>query len=216
MKKKKNWIMVLLICLFVFLLLFAGWLLIKDKEQSNYFTTDYLTYGDWGGHIEGEADSLRGGLFVFPEMISNEAIDINYLYVCENQKWQNEYFILLKVKYTEADYRTEVERLSSVKCTIAVQDEEITNKVLYTEEKFSYPSYAAILGCDQSFEYALLDEDNMTIVYVYLQGFSHFMLPREYRPLEYQKDTYEMKNGWENLNIYYTTDKNGDHPYYRD
>lgn len=63
------------------------------------------------------------------------------------------------------------------------------------------------------YEYALLDEEQETIVYIYL----HNMTPREdqiadeYMPKHIAREKLYNSSSWDNTNIYYATNKAGDH-----
>mgnify|MGYP002623639415 CR=1 FL=1 len=70
--------------------------------------------------------------------------------------------VLLNVKYSADDYEREVERLSK------------TEKyyVCYDETHFSLPAYISVYGASECFEYALVDDEKLTVHYVYLQNVS--------------------------------------------
>ena len=71
---------------------------------------------------------------------------------------------------------------------------------------------------NKSFEYALVDEESRSVVYVYLklcEG-SEF-LQDMYLPREFQgKTMMEYDTNWENQNIYYAPDGDGVQVYYLD
>lgn len=122
-----------------------------------------------------------------------------------------------EVTYSEEDYKREKERISSLKCEVPLSENEgsVSNSIVYSEELFAYPAYIAIYASNLSYEYALTDEKNNKIIYVYaklkdLNG----MIPDKYLPIEtIGKNMYE-KNSWDNINIYYAEDENGDYKFY--
>ena len=93
----------------------------------------------------------------------------------------------------------------------------VTNSVEYSKKLFAYPAYIAIYASNLSYEYALLDEENNRIIYVYLQmKDANGVIPDEHLPLEFLgKDMYE-NNNWDNPNIYFSKDQHNDYLYYKD
>ena len=43
-----------------------------------------------------------------------------------------------------------------------------TNYIMYDENSYDYPSYITIDGFSNNYEYALIDKDNLKIIYIYL------------------------------------------------
>lgn len=64
-------------------------------------------------------------------------------------------FIILRAKYDEEDYKSELERIKSFSPSL-------------DEESYEYPAYVLLDGKDKTYEYALIDEDKMAISYVIL------------------------------------------------
>lgn len=222
-RKIKNLIIgIASLCVVISVLVMSlGWLFLQTFESINeeYMTIKTEDYGNWDGHIEGERQYLQSGLYIFPEKI-NTAKDSNYYYYCSYDNSSiSKYLILAEVSYEEEVYLKEKERLAGIQCQVQLSPSEgsITNKISYSETLFSYPAYIATYASNLSYEYALLDEEEQKIIYVYLQlKDGNGVLPEEYLPLEYQgKDMYE-KNSWDNINIYFGKDKNGDYAYFMD
>lgn len=94
----------------------------------------------------------------------------------------------------------------------------VKNTINYTEKLFDYPAYITIYNTNMSFEYALTDDENRCIIYIFLKLYEGAkFLPEEYLPLEFQgKSMMNYDTSWQNQNIYYSTDTNGDHVYYLD
>lgn len=117
----------------------------------------------------------------------------------------------------EEELKKEKKRLSEIQCDVKRGKIRKKNKVQFSDTLFEYPAFISIYDCNNSFEYALLDESKNTIIYIYLQLCDgNTLLPSEYVPIEYQGKDMGSKNDWSNTNIYYATDENGDHTYYKD
>lgn len=201
--------------LVIVIVLCAGVIIFKEYPNNTYFTMDYEMYADCRSNLLKD-DQFHSGLYIFPQDICPDTEDINFMYVCEKQKWKNNYEIILRVKYTEDEYKKEVKRLSGLNCEIMGSDGITTNKIMYTEDAYDYPAYVAIQGCDESYEYALTIDEEKEIVYVFFKGFEFFSLPSQYIPQKYKNGDYVIDNSWDNFNMYYFTEKNGDHTYYKD
>ena len=109
---------------------------------------------------------------IFP---ARNALDLcvvnNYRYVSKSTLFFDDLYFLLSCTYAPEQYETELLRLRQTNA------EE-------TESIFSLPAYVMLLS-GNCYEYALLDEQNNTIVYVYAQTadwevFDDF--PAEYLP----------------------------------
>ena len=198
-------------------MLFVIYSILSSRHEKEYFTDDFKQYGIWDGHIELEREDMESALAVFPKEINNQNEAAYYYYCGKRSFTDNVYIIFGEMKYSSEAYESEKERLSKIECRIkSGNDEEIVcNKIQYTEDLFAYPAYVAIYGSNLSYEYALLDEEEQRIIYVFaklkdLNG----ILPDEYLPVEMVgQDMYE-KNRWENINIYYAKNENGDYVFY--
>lgn len=187
-------------------------------DVQTYHTTDPKKYLQTEGHIDNEGMDIRSGLFIFPESIE-ELTDIEYKYDCKKGLLDNSYMIYLKGRYSDKDaYEKEIMRLENISCSIETSEKTVVNKIQYSDTLFDYPSYVTVYNTNLSFEYALADEKNNSVIYIYLkQCEGADFLPEEYLPIEFKEKSmmnYDLK--WENQNIYYTSDANGDHVYYLD
>lgn len=79
-------------------------------------------------------------------------------------------YFLLKAEYDEMVYGEEVTRLSQIKNEIEFEGETYVAEVRYDADSYLYPAYVASDGYDSVYEYALLDGENNTIVYVIVSG----------------------------------------------
>ncbi len=215
----KNAVISIAIAVIIVLTGIVIWLYLFSSNGiwQEYVTISSSEYGNWDGHIDYEREEIESGLYIFPEDIA-KAEDVKYLYYTALDYHSiSDILIFAEITYSEEDYKTEKERIAGLECKIPLSENEqpVTKAVDYSEELFYYPAYVAIYGSNLSYEYALMDEENNRIIYIYsklkdLNG----TLPDEYLPLEFiGKDMYE-NNSWDNLNIYYAANKDGDYVFY--
>jgi len=208
-----------MIVIIIFFISVVVWLYLfcASGIQQEYVTIDATEYGNWSGHIDYEREEIESGLYIYPKSIA-QALDVDYFYYTSLDYHSiSNIVIFAEVTYSEEDYKKEKERILSLECEVALSENEqsVSNSIVYSEELFTYPAYIAIYASNLSYEYALTDEKNNKIIYVYaklkdLNG----MIPDKYLPLEtIGKDMYG-KNSWDNINIYYAEDKNGDYKFY--
>ena len=100
------------------------------------------------------------------------------------------YEVYLKCKYNEADYESELDRLSNEKI------------LLDNSDRFNYPAYIAIDHNDYSYEYALDLGDN-SIAYIYVAWKSKIKeikkIPTDYLPRDYEESLTSEAGSYFNL-----------------
>ncbi len=121
-------------------------------------TDDIQDYGKW------DLSRDYTNLSIFPAEVPASATEVMYRY-----KYQSGYNrpmcqIYLECKLEQQEFQAEVERLSSLSYTTAAGQ---TNSVQYNTTDFSYPAYVTMLGYDFAYEYALVMEQDQTIVYIF-------------------------------------------------
>ena len=156
---------IVVVLLLIFLLLyFLGIIVFTDSIKDT-------------GRYEEIWDKCEKGLMeVFPEKISEDAETVDFIYEKHSSLLFDDYEIYLEAKYTQTEYDEEVERLSDMQDKlnqIYGKDENgygyDCKQLLYEEEYFIYPAY--IMCADNTlcrYSYALTDEDNLRIIYIYL------------------------------------------------
>ncbi|HOV25214.1 MAG TPA: hypothetical protein PK566_02470 [Pseudobacteroides sp.] len=116
-----------------------------------------------------------GGLFVFPDKLSASATVEEY-FAFETVSIDNSYQIFLKYKLPNDDFLKEIERLKNISCEIKDYNRgnvrSVTKNIKYDETNFNYPAYVASFASHDTYEYALIDNANKTIICVYLQMIS--------------------------------------------
>ncbi|MBP3603894.1 MAG: zf-HC2 domain-containing protein [Lachnospiraceae bacterium] len=139
------------------------------------------------------------GLALFPE---SEGISGNieeFYYDCKGQKLYQAYQIYLKCSYDKEAYETEKNRL------LNLIDESTGRGTVYSEEETFLPCVYAMLY-DEGYEYALLDEEDGTIIYIYLQGIDRreVVFRKEYLPTDYGQAGYYFETERDPYRIYQT------------
>jgi len=174
--------------------------------NENYTTIEVSNYGIHEGHIDGEKEGLRGGLYIFPKEISIDAKDVSFLYSCGGGGFATDYQQFLKCTYSDEEYRAEINRLKNIKCEINTKNGAVINHAEYSNTKFNYPAYITVYGSGKTYEYALCNEDTKTIIYVYLQIITNdkVAFTKEYLPIEYQGEKQLLdNNSMGNTDIYH-------------
>ena len=129
-----------------------------EKYDKKYFVDKY----SW---------DLDTDLSIFPDSKEN-IIDGTFKSTIEFGPLDNSGFILLDAYYDEEGYKSELERLSKISITITEtcrpNTKKYTNYIKYNEDYYNYPAYISIDGFTSKYEYALLNEKDFEIIYVYI------------------------------------------------
>jgi len=201
-KKRRTFIISLIVLFSVALIIgtsvttkkFAGLL-----AGSSYITQDIAEYGQYSGHIEAEKEGFFSLLDIFPKKLPLSATVNDYYYFCNNGWLDNSYQLYLVCSYEEADFESEKERLHALRLTF--RNEVHTPAI--TDTGFQYPAVVTIFGDQNSFEYALIDDETKTIAYIFVQsmGMEKSVIPPEYRPQGFQPPQDELTT-WGSYNMY--------------
>lgn len=167
---------------------------IRERSQ------DVTDYGKWS------VPEKYTRFLIFPEKIPAEAEEVEYYYQYESGWGRPMCQIYLSYRLDDGAYVKEQERLSSLTCTDSTGE---TRSVEYDTTSFGYPAYVTIAGYDFCYEYALLNEKEHTIVYIYTMNtvsddlqFNDEFLPNYYMEnfddLAYQgKDHFSIYGGYD-------------------
>lgn len=136
-------------------------------------------------------------LFIFPDDTTN-MLEPTFVSSLKTGFFDTDGYMILQGTYNEKDYDAEVQRLSSIECTV----EGITIEIKYDEESYALPAYVATDGFDYEYEYALLDEKNHTITYILL-SYPEYVDLREYEEyLKLDVDEYKIEDSLNKFSIY--------------
>lgn len=120
-------------------------------------------------YIENYGGDLDSDLSIFPDKI-NDDIEVKYFESSlTTGLFDTDGYIVLEYTLNEADFQKEIARLSQLEKNIENYNGKVyKNQVMYAEDEYAYPAYITIDGYADTFEYALIDEENYRIICVYL------------------------------------------------
>ncbi len=163
-------------------------------------------------YIENYGGDLDSNLSIFPDDKS-VFIEPTFKSSMLTGLFDTDGYIILTSKYNLDNFNKEIERLSSLSMTIkngCLKDSDShTNYVKYDTTSYRYPSYVTIDGFGSTYEYALINKDELKIIYVYLS------YPNTYDTnyKEYLKkdiSTYSKENTLNSFSMYNHTFNNGE------
>ena len=158
-RKTKGYIVAVISILFsIFLIVLALALSNLAKGDTRERSQDTADYRKWS------VPEKYTHFLIFPEEIPAEAEEVEYYYQYESGWDRPMSQIYLSYRLNENAYATEQERLSSLTYTDRTGE---PRSVEYDTTSFGYPAYVTIAGYDFCYEYALLNEQEHTIVYIY-------------------------------------------------
>ena len=201
-KKRRRMIILSAVLLAIFLVIATSLITIqfvKLISGNSYATRNVDEYGNYAGHIESEQEGFFSLLRIFPKELPPSATVKDYYYFCNNGLIDNAYQLFLVCSYDKEDYNREKERLESME--LAFNDE--VHKPTITDTGFYYHAIVTIFNDQNSYEYALLDEETGTIAYVFAQsmGINESVVPVPYRPHGFTPPQ-EALTEWGSYNIY--------------
>ncbi len=176
--KKNYWaIGIAIVCLSisVVIILKVGTNIFSGGETCHIHTNnpkdylDYYTLAEEAG-IDKDFYPMNSAMLLFPESIDGYQVKSYEADISGSVgdgwcslSWER----ILYVQYTEEEFAKEKERISELEITYLGQ----TNGVLHDSEHFPQDAYITIYDVMiQQFEYALVNEEECTIVYVFLEG----------------------------------------------
>ncbi len=129
-----------------------------EKYDKNYFLKEY------GGDLD-------SNLSIFPD---NNLFfkDVDFSSAFQTNLFDSDGYIVLKSKYNKDDFENEINRLKKISVTIYEScynnAKTYTNYIKYDDKSYKYPAYITIDGFGHTYEYALINENEFEIIYVYL------------------------------------------------
>ncbi len=169
---------------------------IKNYNK-NYFINKY-------------GNDLDSNLSVFPDDKS-KLIEATFSSTLQTNLFDTDGYILLDAKYKEDDFNAEIERLRNLSLIISngCNDSSVyLNKIIYDESSYKYPAYITIDGFGDTYEYALIDADNLKIIYIYL-SYPNLSNKKYYQYLKKDKSIYRKNNVITSYSMYNHSFDNG-------
>lgn len=201
--KKKSFIVLFYLCsLIIVLIIFfpfsSGNQLefsyeIVDNLNKISETVRYYSSEDYQNELERIKNETQRN-FIFPEAISSKAKcnGFSYLEDIFIIDWGNNCRaeVFFSIKYPYDEYITEIDRISSITNLMK------SKKVVMSNNLFNLPTYVAIYNHHSMYEYALLNEGEYEIIYIYFFecGNDNFCFPKEYIPSKILKESDFPKN----------------------
>ena len=216
MKKQKQIIKIILITISsILLLFFIKMLLALGITSLSFFTPAEEVTGienyDKSHYINKYGGDLDSNLSIFPDdkdILKNAEFSSSL----QTNLFDSDGFILLIANYDKDNFVNEIERLKSLSATIyeSCYDnaKSFVNYVRYDENLYNFPSYITIDGFASTYEYALINEKDLQIIYVYLSypktsdsNYSNY--------LKIDKSSYDDSNTLDNYSMYNHSFDNG-------
>ncbi|MDY0278897.1 MAG: hypothetical protein RBQ97_12515 [Acholeplasma sp.] len=125
------------------------------------------------------------GYKVFPTDLSEVETVNDYYFLFKPILWVNpDIQIFLSCTYSKDNFENELNRISQLTSVI---DGYNSKSVKYSESIFLVPAYYTVFAMYNSFEYALLDFDTNTIIYVSMQyqSINQIYFDNKYLPQDY-------------------------------
>lgn len=147
--------------------------------------------------VEEYCGDLGSDLLIFPDDTAN-MMDPSFVSNLKTGFFDTDGYIILQGKYSEEDYKAEIERLASIECTVL----DITVGIRYDDESYALPAYVATDGNDYQYEYALVDEENCQITYILLSYPEYVDLTGYEEYLKLDMSEYELEDPLKQFSIY--------------
>ena len=133
-----------------------------DNQKIINETTRVYSSEDYALEIQ-KLKEKTNKMLIFPETILDSSNCYGFTHIEEVNiiDWGKDYRaeVFFCIKYSKNSYDLEVDRLSLV---------ESRKKVVFSQNLFNYPAYISIYNEHSRYEYALVDEDNLEIIYIYM------------------------------------------------
>lgn len=152
-------------------------------------------------YIKEYGGDLNSNLSIFPDNKSN-LLNATFSSSFQTNLFDSDGYILLTSKYSKNDFDDEIDRLSKINIVITEScydnSDSYINYIKYDEKSYSYPAFIAIDGFGHTYEYALINKENLEIIYVYLS------YPSEYNSIykKYLKNDKSIYSKINTLNLF--------------
>ena len=116
--------------------------------------------------LEKYGGDLDSDLSIFPDEIITD--EVEYFADFKTNLFDTDGRMILISKYDDVQFYDEIKRIETLSKTIKFEDKQYTNNVLFSEDTYAYPAYITIDGFGNTYEYALIDDADTRIIYIYL------------------------------------------------
>lgn len=174
----------------------------------NYKKAEGIEKYDKQAIMEKYGGDMCTALYVFPDS-TDKMIDAEYDSYFFYGLLDTDCYIVLKATYSDEDLEAECSRLADIDCTVEYNGESYYQEIRYDEDSYNYPAYVAVDGYSHEYEYALIDEADNEIIYIYFSypdtTLKH--IDEDYRKIDEGAYTIEGST-LDQFNIYYHYDPN--------
>ena len=135
----------------------------KDISGIDYYDKSYFLK-EYGGDLDSNLSIFPDDKLFLKESYFSSSFQTNL--------FDSDGYILLNAKYNKENFKNEITRIKALNATIyescTDNAQTYTNYVKYDDNSYHYPAYITIDGFGHTYEYALINENNLEIIYVYL------------------------------------------------
>ena len=156
--------------------------------------------------LEKYGSDLSTALYLFPDN-ADKTEDAEYEAYFSYGLLDTDSYMVLEATYSAEEFDIEVQRLADISCSTAYDGETYTQDVVYDTDSYLYPAYVAVDGYASEYEYALINESQHKITYIYFTYSDSILkhIDAEYRKVS--EDAYTFQGSTlERPNIYYHYD----------
>ena len=137
-----------------------------EPGTSRAYRADDVSYYDKSLILRNYGPDLDGDLAIFPEEITAKEAGFSARF--DPNLFDTDGYMILECSFDKPAFDNEIIRLQGLSRTIEYEGEQFTNEVLYDEQSYNYPAYTANDGFGNTYEYALIDQAQNRIVYIYM------------------------------------------------
>ena len=170
-------------------------------KSNPYSKNGYQEY-DKEAIVERFHHSLDSNLSIFPDKLISTEENTNYSAFISEEFFDDNPVIFLSCVYTKEQYDGEVNRLKNISITIKNGKQEYTNFIKHDEESYLNPVYAANDGFASKYEWASLIEEELSIVYLYLDSPDDGTLNRYAPYIKKDRSSYKAISTLDRFTIY--------------
>lgn len=161
--------------------------------------------------LEDYGADIDSGLFLFPDDTATIE-QASFVSSFRTGLFDTDGYIILHAKYGEENYKKEVDRLANVKCVVGNTEA----RVLFDTESYILPAYVASDGFDYVYEYALVDDENFEITYMFL-SYPKFLKPKGFEKyMKLDSSEYDIDDALDRFSIYTREQEDGSYLEYYD
>lgn len=154
----------------------AGWVALVGQARDFLFAENReeakcgLSYYHKEDLLHEYGGDLGSYLMIFPDD-KTMLKDCEFSYDLHIGLLDTDGYILLEARYDEAAYYLETVRLANLKLSIREERKDgmtAVQEVRRDPDSYAYPAFVTADGFGNTYEYALMDSENLRIIYVYL------------------------------------------------